>query len=475
MARVLIIDDDEAFRSALAETVAGLGHESIEAESGRQGLAMIERLRPDAVFLDQRMPAIDGIEVLRRMRSSEIGQALPVIVLTAFATGSSTIEAMKLGAIEHFKKPVSRRDIESILNRVLNSQSAPRFQNVADAAEKFVGSSSAIREVHKLIGRAAANSSTVLVTGETGTGKELVARLIHDTSERARGPFIAMNCAAIPRDLLESELFGHVRGAFTGANADRKGAFQQANGGTLMLDEIGDMGLDMQAKLLRVLEERMITPVGATRSESVDLRIVAATHRDLASSVGQGEFRRDLFFRLNVLPIHIPPLRERRDDIVELATHLLATLATNRKIDLTDAATQRLTGYDWPGNVRELRNVMERVVALVRTSSIEASDLAFLVLDASSGHAYPIFDAALLDGTLEAAVHTLEREMILRALAACEGRSSPQACDPPAASLCKDQTVRHWIVGSIVGAEAPTQPLLWYRPDFLRYAVLEPL
>jgi DNA-binding NtrC family response regulator len=265
----------------------------------------------------------------------------------------------------------------------------------------------------------------VLVTGETGTGKELVARLLHDSSARAAKPFVAVNCAAIPRELLESELFGHVKGAFTGAIADRKGAFRQADGGTLLLDEIGDMSLDMQAKLLRVLEERVVRPVGAARGEPVDLRIVAATHHDLPKLVEEQRFRQDLYFRLNVLPIHISPLRERPADIADLAAHFLSRVAAPEPMGLSEAAVARLQAYPWPGNARELRNVMERTAALLRGNVVDAADLAFLGQRQTPPTAK--FDLALLGGELGAAVEALECTMIRRALQACGGNRAEAA------------------------------------------------
>jgi len=295
MARILIIDDDPAFRAAFAETLTVLGHEPIEAASGMAGLDALRRQSADAVFLDYKMAGIDGIEVLREIAKPSGSSPVPVVMLTAFAGSASTIEAMKLGAYEHLTKPVARREIEDLLARILARPAAVKRNDMGDV-DRLIGNSPQMREVQKLIGRAAAGSSSVLITGETGTGKELVARLLHDSSSRAAKPFVAVNCAAIPRELLESELFGHVKGAFTGAIADRKGSFRQADGGTLLLDEIGDMSLEMQAKLLRVLEERVVTPVGAARAEPVDLRIVAATHRDLSKLVEERKFRQDLYF-----------------------------------------------------------------------------------------------------------------------------------------------------------------------------------
>jgi DNA-binding NtrC family response regulator len=424
MARILIIDDDDAFRAAFAETLTDLGHEPIEAASGRAGLDLLAASKPAAVFLDYKMAGMDGIEVLRRLRQKTEGP-VPVVMLTAFASSASTIEAMKLGAFEHLTKPVARGDIERLLARLIAEPPTTPVEYRLPT-DRLVGNSTEMREVQKLIGRAAATTATVLITGETGTGKELVARLIHESSDRASRPFIAVNCAAIPRDLLESELFGHVKGAFTGAVTSRTGSFQQANGGTLMLDEIGDMSLDMQAKFLRVLENRTVTPVGGSGAQSLDLRVVAATHRDLAKLVDQQGFRSDLFFRLNVLPIHVPPLRERRFDIVVLAQHFLAEITAPEVLALSQDAANELTRYDWPGNVRELRNAMERVATLVRGPVIDAADLGFLGHPESS-RSIEAFDSSLLEGELNVAVEALERSMIRRAVDACGGSKTEAA------------------------------------------------
>ena len=426
MARILIIDDDAAFRAAFAETVTRLGHKPIEAASGRSGLDALRSGSVDAVFLDYKMAGMDGIDVLREIATLNGSPPVPVVMLTAFADSASTIEAMKLGAFEHMTKPVARRDIEGLLERMLKKPS-PLERNLASGAnERLIGNSPQMREVQKLIGRAASGSSSVLITGETGTGKEMVARVLHDNSPRAAKPFVAVNCAAIPRELLESELFGHVKGAFTGAIADRKGSFRQADGGTLLLDEIGDMNLDMQAKLLRVLEDRVVTPVGATRGEPVDLRIIAATHHDLPKLVDTNKFRQDLYFRLNVLPIHIPPLRERPSDIPNLAAHFLAQAAAPEQMALSQDAVERLLAHSWPGNVRELRNVMDRASVLVRGTVVDAADLAFLDQRPAPPSAGD-FELSLLSGELGVAVDALERTMIRRALLACDGNRAEAA------------------------------------------------
>jgi DNA-binding NtrC family response regulator len=425
MAHILIIDDDKAFRGVLAETLRDLGHTPIEAASGQVGLERLAQKPADAVFLDFKMPGTDGLEVLRKLRARPETVALPVVMLTAFASSSNTIEAMKLGAFEHLTKPVRRRDIEMLIERML-SPAAPPARSPEPTQDRLIGMSEGMREVQKLIGRAAAGDATVLITGETGTGKELVARTLHDSSARSAGSFIAVNCAAIPRDLLESELFGHVKGAFTGAIGSRTGAFQQANRGTLFLDEIGDMGVDMQAKLLRALEERTVTPVGGNRAEPLDLRFVAATHRDLVNMVRESKFREDLYYRLNVVPIRVPPLRERTGDIQPLAEYFLTRATSTGPKTLSEEAVKRLLDHAWPGNVRELRNVMERVATLVRSPVVEARDLAFLSGEPSNAST-PIFDMTLLDGDLNVAVESLERTMIERALDACAGNRAEAA------------------------------------------------
>ena len=415
MAHVLIVDDDTAFREALAEAVADFGHAVSEAASGAAGAAAVARGGIDAVLLDLRMPGLDGIEVLRRIRARP--DAPPVAILTAHATAANTIEAMRLGAADHLTKPIERAELRRVLDAMLASWTGPT--PVADPGDDaFVGSSAAMRAVQKTIGRLADGDTTVLVTGETGSGKEVVARAIHDHGRRAGGAFVAVNCAAIPHDLLESELFGHLRGAFTGATADRAGAFRDAHGGTLFLDEIGDMDMAMQAKILRVLQERVVTPVGG-RPLAVDVRIVAATHRALAERVRQGTFREDLFYRLNVVPLHLPPLRERIADIVPLAEHFLRAAGGP---GLTAAAAAVLVRHAWPGNVRELRNAMQRVSALVRSPRVGAEDLGFLEPppDAAAGLDWP-------DEDLPAAVARLEEFLIRRALRRSGGNRAEAA------------------------------------------------
>jgi DNA-binding NtrC family response regulator len=418
MATVLIIDDDAALREGLAESLTDLGHAARMASSGREGLAALSE-DVDAVLLDLRMPGgLDGIEVLRRIRAH--AEAPPVVVLTAFASAENTIEAMRLGAFDHLTKPIGREELRTLLDRLPSRPEAVATTRKG-SAEALVGSSDGMRRVQKAIGLAADSDATVLILGETGTGKELVARALHVYSRRKDNLFVAVNCAAIPEDLLESELFGHVRGSFTGATSDRSGAFRDAGNGTLFLDEIGDMPLGMQAKILRALQERMITPVGG-KPVHTSARVVAATHRDLSKLVANGRFREDLYYRLNVVPVFVPPLRERPTDIEALADHFLALAASpGRPIkQLSAPATDKLCRYSWPGNVRELHNVIERACVLTRSHLIDATDID---IGGEQSHAR----SDLLETDMPTAVAQLEETMIRSALEACGGNRTEAA------------------------------------------------
>jgi DNA-binding NtrC family response regulator len=422
MATVLIVDDDAALREGVAETLIDLGHRTIAAPDGRIALEAAAQERIDAVLLDLRIPGIDGLEILRRLRATPTG-APPVAILTAYATAANTIEAMRLGAFDHLTKPIGRDDLISLISRMLRSRARGDVVPATPVDDDdLIGPSDAIRAVQKTIGLVADSDATVLITGETGTGKELVARAIHRHGRRASGPFVALNCAAIPAELLESELFGHVRGAFTGAVAERSGAFRDANEGTLFLDEVGDMDFVMQAKILRAVQERTVAPVGG-RSLRVDARVLAATNRDLAAAVRDGSFREDLFFRLNVVPIHLAPLRERLADIVPLAERFLRQ-ATEPAKRLTAEAAACLLACSWPGNIRELKNAIERVAILCRGDTITTSDFEFLITGANA------LEAAVphwTDGELTTAVARLETYMITRALRESGGNRTEAA------------------------------------------------
>ncbi|WP_273456558.1 sigma-54-dependent transcriptional regulator [Nevskia ramosa] len=428
MAHLLIVDDDDAFRETLAETLQGLGHRTLEVARGAEALDAMREARFDAVFLDHRMPGMDGLQTLAAMRA-RIAHLPPVIVLTAHASGSNTIEAMRLGAFDHLTKPIRRDAVIEVLARALRAEAPSAASTPFNSEEdELIGLSNAMREVHKRIGLAAASAAPVLILGETGTGKEMVARALHRHSARADAPLIAINCAAIPRELLESELFGHVRGAFTGATGDRPGCFRAADGGVLLLDEIGDMALNVQAKILRVLQQGEVTPLGSHRTVKVDVRVVAATHRDLSTAVRDGSFREDLFYRLNVLSIQVPPLRDRLADIVPLAEHFLRrAAASDAPKALSTAAAQWLIRHSWPGNVRELRNLMERCHALVRQRVIDSTDLAGDADGGSmidGGNSLP---ADWLDGELPASVERLERLLIAHALSQTGGNRAETA------------------------------------------------
>jgi two-component system NtrC family response regulator len=418
MARVLIVDDDTALRRALAISLTDLGHDPAQAADGAAALEWLDANLADAVLLDLRMPGMDGMEVLRRIRAMPGSPA--VAILTAVPTGENTIEAMRLGAVDHLAKPIGRDGLRDLMKRLVSVPQEPRATASMQTAQEgdLVGSSAAIREVQKSIGLLADSDATVLLLGETGTGKELVARAIHRHGGRAKKPFVPVNCAAIPTELLESLLFGHIRGSFTGAVGDRAGSFREAEGGTLFLDEIGDMDLGMQAKLLRALQERVVTPVGG-RPVAIDVRVVAATHRDLTTEVRNGRFREDLYYRLGVVPVRLPALRDRLADIVPLAEHFLALAAPGQPgRQLSADAAAVLLRHRWPGNVRELVNAMTRVATLVRRPVVAAADLAFLSADPTTNCAK---ETDWLEGTLPEVVERVERELIRRALDACDG------------------------------------------------------
>jgi two-component system NtrC family response regulator len=418
MATVLIVDADRAVREALEESIASLGYRTRAVAFGAEALAFLSRERVDAMLLDLRTPDLGGLEVLERIRALDAPP--PVAVMSAPATAASSVEAMRLGASDHLTKPIGLEDLSRVLKLMLASAAARAHASPPEARDTLVGSSEPMRAVQKMIGLLADSDATVLITGETGTGKELVARALHQSGCRARHAFVAVNCAATPADLLESELFGHVRGAFTGATSDRAGAVRLADRGTLFLDEIGDMDLTMQAKILRVLQRRVVLPVGGGAETSVDVRVIAATHRDLAQKVEEGSFREDLFYRLHVVPIHLPPLRERMADIVALAQHFLAAAGEGKR--LTADAAARLLQHRWPGNVRELKNAMERTAALTRGAVITAADLNFLG-EVSFGTA----SVGWPDEDLPSAAARLEELLIRRALQRAGGNRAEAA------------------------------------------------
>jgi two-component system, NtrC family, response regulator len=415
MARILIIDDDKPFREALAESVRDFGHDVVGASGPEEALKLIENA--DVAFLDLKMPNMSGIDFLR-----EAEPTVPVIVLTAFADSSNTIEAIKLGAFDHLTKPIGRTDLQRVLAAALQKPAITRTGELPPADDGLIGFSPSMREVQKKIGVATSGEVTVLIEGETGTGKELVARAIHRHSDRSKRPFVPVNCAAIPRELLESELFGHVKGAFTGAIQPRSGKFREADGGTLFLDEIGDMPLEMQAKILRVLQDKVVAPVGGQSSYQVDVRIVAATHQDLAKKVQGGAFRQDLYFRLNVLHIRLPTLRERGSDILLLAEYFLRRFTSPPK-SLSTAAAKRLLEHSWPGNVRELENIIRSSSLAVRGAVIDARDLQIGATECRVET--PIDDLLELD--FHSAVSQFEKLLLEKALKKAGGNRAEAA------------------------------------------------
>ena len=422
--RILVVDDEVKMRRLLEMTLKNMGQEVVQAADGVEALACFDESPFDLVLTDLNMPRLDGLQLLRNLR--ERGEEVPVIVLTAFGSIETAVEAMKLGASDYILRPFEMDTVELAVTRALAMgamQRENRFlrDEVAKGWGEFIGRGAKMRQLYELIQQVAPARSSVLIVGETGTGKELVARAIHQASGRG-GLFVPINCAAIPADLLESELFGHQKGAFTGAHRDRMGKFELANGGTIFLDEITEMPLPLQAKLLRVVQEGMVERLGAQRAVKIDLRIVAATNRDPQQAVAEGAMRQDLFFRLNVVRVDVPPLRERRDDIQLLAEHFLQKYSAELgrpTPHLTEDALQSLLAYRWPGNVRELENLMERAAVLCRGKDIEAQHLPLDI--AQAGAAPPPVQAAtgLPDSTsllLKTHVEAVEKKLIETAL-----------------------------------------------------------
>ena len=390
--RILVVDDEERMRQLLTKVLRRAGYVVDGAPCGREALALA-RLQPfDVVLTDIRMPGMDGMQLLRALR--EEATETTVVMMTAFGSVDDAVQAMKEGAYHYISKPFQMDEVLIVVERAVEEKRLRRELVSMRAAlqERYgfanlVGKSKLMREVYDLIERVAPSTAKVLIQGRSGTGKELVARAIHVNSPRRDQPFVPVNCSAIPDQLLESELFGHVKGAFTGAIADRKGLFFEADGGTLFLDEIGDMGADLQAKLLRVLQDRKVRPVGGTKEVVVDIRLVAATNQDLQSRVAEGTFREDLFFRLNVIPINLPELRHRPEDIPLLVSHFLDRYAdeSGGRKRTSKEAMAALVRYSWPGNVRELENAVERACVLCRSQEIDLADLPDNVRSAQGG------------------------------------------------------------------------------------------
>jgi len=379
--RVLIIDDDDGMREVLQEALTQRNFEVTSRGSADEALRLLTEHEIDVVVTDFNMPTMTGVDLCRRIVANR--EDLPVIVMTAFGSMETSVAAIRAGAYDFVTKPLEIDDLVMTIERALKHRTlreeVKRLKSAVDDAHRFdeiLGASAPMKKVYDLVSRVAESDTSVLITGESGTGKELVARALHQKSTRKDGPFVAVNCAAMPESLLESELFGHVKGAFTDARQSRTGLFVQASRGTLFLDEIGEMPAGMQAKLLRALQERSVRPVGGDTEVSFDTRILAATNRDLETEVEEKRFREDLFYRINVVRIHLPPLRTRGSDVLVLAQHYLKRYASQGKakvVGMTSAAADKLLNYTWPGNVRELQNCIERAVALARLDQIGGS------------------------------------------------------------------------------------------------------
>ncbi|MFP4624478.1 MAG: sigma-54-dependent transcriptional regulator [Gemmatimonadota bacterium] len=430
-ARLLIVEDDPSHLEILRRHLARSGYTVEACESAEQALSVFHRFDPDLVLSDLRMPGMSGFELLRKLRTDAPDTV--VVLMTAYDDMQTAIDAMKDGAHDYLVKPLDLDRLEEIVRSGLAARKRDggghEPAELADLQQDgLVGHNRKMVEVFKSIGRVAASSAPVLIRGETGTGKELIARTIHHNSRRAESPFVSVNCASLPETLLESELFGHVKGAFTGAQNDRKGRFEIAGAGTIFLDEIGDTSPAFQAKLLRVLQEKEFYPVGGERPRRSEARVLAATHQPIERLVREGRFREDLYFRLRVVEIAVPPLRERRDDIAPLARHLVsraAHVAERAPPRISDAALKRLVMYDWPGNVRELENALTRAVVLAVGDTLrpEHLDLGSPALGQSGGAA---LDAAP-DDALDDVIESTERAHVQRVLVSTGGHKSKTA------------------------------------------------
>ncbi len=414
--KVLLIDDDDSLRRVIEFSLHSAGFQVVAATDGKTGLALFREERPGVVITDIQMPGMSGYDVLQQIKA-ENPETL-VIVITAFTSVEKAVQAMKQGAHDYIAKPFSRDELVLVVEKAFallglqdeNRRLRDELEHQLDFGH-MVGSSDAMQEVFDVVRRVAPTDASVLVTGESGTGKELIARAIHQGSPRSKGPFVAINCAAIPAELLESELFGHVKGSFTGAVRDREGKFELADGGTIFLDEVGELPLELQPKLLRVLQEMEVEPVGG-RPRPVNVRVVAATNRDVESALGEGSLREDLYYRLAVIPIELPPLRERKEDIALLVRHFLARFGGGRSVEISDAALQAMADYSWPGNVRELQNAVERMVVLMRGEQLDLPDLPMKIRSLKAAAAGRVLNLPDEGYPLE----ELEKEAVVQAL-----------------------------------------------------------
>jgi two-component system, NtrC family, nitrogen regulation response regulator NtrX len=425
---ILIVDDEPGVRSALSGVLRDEGYSVEAVDSGEACLERVTRGGIDLIVLDVWLPGMDGLATLQRLRERQVDAQ--VVLISGHGNIESAVRAIKLGAFDFVEKPLSLDKTVLVVRNALRQRRLEdenrALRAKVDRTQTMVGESYGMRQLREQVAMAAPTNGRVLILGENGTGKELVARTIHSMSRRRNAAFVEVNCAAIPEELIESELFGHVRGAFTGAVADRRGKFEVADGGTIFLDEIGDMSLKTQAKVLRVLQEQTLEAVGGTARIRVDARVLAATNKDLQAEIRAGNFREDLFFRLNVVPIFVPPLRDRQEDIPLLADHFMAEFAREygRRLKRFNApATVAMQRYSWPGNVRELRNVIERLMIMVPGDEISRDDLGFM----DHPHVEPPRSALLEKLTLLEARDRFERELILRTLSEQQGNMSRTA------------------------------------------------
>ena len=412
---ILLIDDDDSLRRVTEFNLAEKGFKVYTAASGNRGLELFFETGPDLVVSDVKLGDMNGLDLMEKIKAG--APDVPVIIMTAFGSIEMAVKAMHKGAFNFITKPFDRDTLtlsceKALELKGLRSQTRMLTREVArlTGTEGIVSASSAMKELLETASRAAGSEATVLISGESGTGKEVLARLIHQNSSRSQGPMVAVNCAAIPPTLLESELFGHVRGAFTGAVKDRKGYFTAASGGTLFLDEIGELAVDVQVKLLRAIQERQIQPVGSERVHGVDIRIIAATNLDLQERIGAGEFREDLYYRLSVIPLSIPPLRERPEDIPALVVHFLRKFDAPGDVRFSDNALDLLKSHHWPGNIREMQNIVERCIILRRSPLIRSKDLN---LPGMAGTA-PFLDPVIPDEGIP--LEEVEKAYVLKAL-----------------------------------------------------------
>ncbi len=396
-ATILVVEDEEGLRELLKAALGRLGHKVEACPSAEAALEFLRVREPDVVLTDLRLPGMSGEDLLRRLKA--IKPSLPVVVLSGYGRAKDIVEVIRAGAEDYLSKPVATADLEVVLlkavkkHRLLKENAALKAELAGSGLAGLDGSGKAMEDLRALVARLAPSEATVLVLGESGVGKEVVARALHTLSGRASGPFVEVNAGSLPATLFEAELFGARKGAFTGAEATREGLFQAADGGTLFLDEVGEVPMESQAKLLRVLENREVKMLGDTRLRRVDVRVVAATNRDLEAEVAAGRFRKDLFFRLSVVPLRVPPLRDRMEDLPLLVESLLRRLSPSRPFRLTPEALKRLLAHDWPGNVRELRNALERAVVLARGEELGPEDFLLDVPGAQSAHSGPFMGA----------------------------------------------------------------------------------